>query len=486
MNILINSFSDDCTIDFVDRVTTTLEVEKCFWITDFWNAKGNNSKIKVLDRVSCSDLNHFFNYAPLLPLSKSLIEDLFETESYYLKILDRLLPYKGALDYQDRKQLYLKQIQFWNHFLQTEQIDVFISSNLPHEGYDFIIAALAQRMDIPTFSFFQLRQDFVLLSPNYKQLAIDLKVQIVQNKSREISKSELSEGLQYVYDTYYGTADQTPFYMKKNVRKEEQSIKRQKQNRRLLQKKRNWSDYLTITKMSELYTQFSGKISAKIKTKLLDFQYSKLETTPDLSQPYIYLALHYQPEMTTAPLAEVFVDQMLMLDILAAAAQKLNWQVLVKEHPTQKIHGRSLSYYQRLHQYEQVHLVPKSFSSEQLIQHCKAVATATGTVGWEAIFKHKPVLHFGNAYYEGAQGAFRIDDLEQCTKALDAINTGAVKMNQQSSLALLKAIDKVCFLANTSDYYMRNTQFTTPELSLNNLVDTAIKAIQTTLTVQQH
>ena len=31
----------------------------------------------------------------------------------------------------------------------------------------------------------------------------------------------------------------------------------------------------------------------------------------------------------------------------------------------------------------------------KLIDKCKAVATITGTSGWEALIRGKPVLHFG-------------------------------------------------------------------------------------------
>ena len=45
-------------------------------------------------------------------------------------------------------------------------------------------------------------------------------------------------------------------------------------------------------------------------------------------------------------------------------------------------------------------------SSMELIKKSSIVATVTGTVGWEAIRLLKPVITFGNAYYNFLPGVF--------------------------------------------------------------------------------
>ena len=59
--------------------------------------------------------------------------------------------------------------------------------------------------------------------------------------------------------------------------------------------------------------------------------YDRLCSDPDLSQPYIYVALHYQPEQTTSPSGGVYVHQDLMVGLLASHLPS-GWKIYVKEH----------------------------------------------------------------------------------------------------------------------------------------------------------
>jgi capsule polysaccharide export protein KpsC/LpsZ len=62
--------------------------------------------------------------------------------------------------------------------------------------------------------------------------------------------------------------------------------------------------------------------------------------------------------------------------------------------------------------------------SIDLVRKSQAVATVTGTAGWEALFQEKPVLVFGYSYYQYAPGVHRVTSKEECALALRKIISG--------------------------------------------------------------
>jgi capsule polysaccharide export protein KpsC/LpsZ len=149
----------------------------------------------------------------------------------------------------------------------------------------------------------------------------------------------------------------------------------------------------------------------------------------DLTKPYIYVALHYQPEKTTSPEGDIFVEQWLMVQMLARLAPK-GWIIYVKEHNSQFAErlygeqGRTHDFYERLAGLDRVRLILNQTSSFNLIDHAKAVATVTGTVGLESAIRSVPVLSFGRAWYAPCEGVFDVKDSDEVQEVLDKIERG--------------------------------------------------------------
>ena len=190
--------------------------------------------------------------------------------------------------------------------------------------------------------------------------------------------------------------------------------------------------------------------------KLAKF-YDRLAVTPDLTKKYIYVALHYQPELTTSPIAGVFVDQLLIVQMLAYLLPP-DVHLYVKEHPNQKALARSFQFYEGLKQIPQVTIVPKAFNSFQLIQNCIAIATATGTVGWEGLFRGKPVILFGNIFYQYANGVFRVKTREECQQALEKILAGTANPALKDIKLYLKALESVSIEAYSDVVWKKITR----------------------------
>jgi CDP-glycerol glycerophosphotransferase (TagB/SpsB family) len=175
--------------------------------------------------------------------------------------------------------------------------------------------------------------------------------------------------------------------------------------------------FLGILKAVE---SWSAKFTRERSRKEIALFYVKSSKAPDLASKYVYFPLHFQPELTSSPLGGVFVDQIVIAQLLNAALPK-EFSIFVKEHPKQAAVGRDIPFYQDLLDIRTVKLIDKHFDSRLLIKHSVAVATISGTAGWEALFLQKPVLMFGNFFYQYADGVYSIRTVNDCKDAIKSI-----------------------------------------------------------------
>ncbi|MCD6201271.1 MAG: hypothetical protein J7K46_05620 [Bacteroidales bacterium] len=183
-----------------------------------------------------------------------------------------------------------------------------------------------------------------------------------------------------------------------------------------------------------------------------------------------------QPELTTSPLAGVFVDQELIIEMIAAWIPD-NVKIYVKENPKQNIWGRSISFYKGLIQTNNVHFISKKFSSIRLINQCLAVATATGTAGWEALFRGKPVMMFGHFFYQYAPGVFVIHNNIDCKVSIKKILSGENKPDPEKMRIYLSAIDQISIFGNHQEIYQAASLINKDE-NLNNLSEKLFSRIR--------
>jgi hypothetical protein len=223
-------------------------------------------------------------------------------------------------------------------------------------------------------------------------------------------------------------------------------------------------------------TRMIDKPRQKRQARALHRIYDPKTTEPDLSQPYIYIPLHYQPEATTLPLAGAFVDQWLIVHMLAAVVPEGVF-LYVKEHSVQTIGERDEMFYQNLLSIPQVRLMPRTYNSFRLLEHALAVATATGTAGWEGLFRGKPFLMFGNYLYQYAPGVFPIKTLEECRSAIEHIMYQERKPTIPQLRLFLKAIEDVSVIGDI-DFGLRSVSGLTEQESIRNISDALVNHIR--------
>ena len=117
----------------------------------------------------------------------------------------------------------------------------------------------------------------------------------------------------------------------------------------------------------------------------------------DTSKPFVFYPLHFEPELSVLLLAPFDTDQIVIVKRLAQSLP-VGMHVYVKEHPQMTLY-RPRSFYKELKKIPNVKLLRPEISSFNIIRHSKLVAIITGAAGWEATLLGKPVITFGEVFY---------------------------------------------------------------------------------------
>ena len=198
----------------------------------------------------------------------------------------------------------------------------------------------------------------------------------------------------------------------------------------------------------KIYSSYVKALRSKIRL-YKDLESSHLE----LDEPFVYFALHLQPERSTIPEGLIYDDQILAIRILSEALPN-GWKILVKEHPKQMhfdirtTHGRSCLDYKRLYEINNVDIVPLEVSQKELVQKCKCTATISGSVSWEGLLLGKPSLIFSENWHSDCVGTYFITSAEEAKDAFLKLNDISASYVQSSLCTFIRNIHK--YLINTA------------------------------------
>ena len=144
--------------------------------------------------------------------------------------------------------------------------------------------------------------------------------------------------------------------------------------------------------------------------------YGDLYDKYDVHESFAYYPLHLEPEMAMLLLARQWTDQINLIKQIAEALP-LSYKLYVKEHPGM-VGFRSRRYYKELKKIPNVKLIHPNHDSHAIIKDAKLVLTQTGTAGWEAILLKKPIITFGNVYYNSLPMVEKVSDLSRLPAAV--------------------------------------------------------------------
>jgi len=167
------------------------------------------------------------------------------------------------------------------------------------------------------------------------------------------------------------------------------------------------TNFYTHERPLEILRDILKRRLCKVRMKLS----SPFEPMPE-NEKFLFYPLHVQPEASINLLAPVFTDQIFLISLIAENLP-FGYQLYVKEHP-EMIAQRPRNYYQRIKRIKNVRLISPMVDGHTLVEKSKGVCVITGTVGWEAMIYQKPVIVFGNVFFDIAEGlCFKVKELNK-------------------------------------------------------------------------
>jgi len=394
--------------------------------------------------------NAQFHYGPPLgqavPVDLKIINALSKYEFFTLGQVEDTTGWNFS--YKERKRYYYDLLTFLNTVIHRMKPDIYVAWTMPHIPFDYALYHLCKYYHIPVLFFnptalfnygesqyyhvnvsledqSDLFKDVYGLAGPYK-LSPEIKQYLDFTRSKE---GTVQPTIRYFYDHVEDMWNPSFWYkwtklgwnliklLFKGKLFEKLTYASWKCNKLPFDSQRSKMNYLQHFLFFDRLRRNDKKLS-----KL----YEKYCEKPDLGKKFIYFAAAKQPE---AGVWNVYQDNFLILDILTASIPD-DWFVYYKEHPCEFVPGgrgslgRDVYYYDRLSRNKKVKIIPADTSTFTLIDAAQATATPSGTVGWEAVVRGKPVLLFGSVWYQGCKSILKIETYQDCVAAIEKIMNG--------------------------------------------------------------
>lgn len=369
-------------------------------------------------------------------LDVDLINELSRYELQAMTMMNRLDYDRFSFNYMERERHYLNLIKSWTAVLDLYNINLVVSSVMPHRVYDYVLYLLCKKRGIKFVILqYTLCPARIYATDNVYSIG-DMFVADYHKylKEKNLKKENLPDDLLKAFVTVQKSYDEAkPYYMNQHAQKSKRYNNIFYYAKDYL-KRYNLKGMLKVIKKGGVSvtmrknrkysledTRFSIIDILRIELKKMSYNktmrqyYQSLATEPVSGEKFVFFPLHYQPEASTSPTGDIFVNQRLCIETILKNTPD-DWLVYVKEHPTQ-FHNHMLGHTSRIKEFykdllksKRVRLIPQEITSFNIMKNAKAVATIIGTVGWEAVMHHIPVVMFGLFWYENMPGVLRITD----------------------------------------------------------------------------
>lgn len=391
-NVAVEQFISNHRDDSIILIYEMLE-------TCSFNPQIPNEKMLLTDKMR----NHYFRgldgFYDYEPLDKSFLGDMSVYEGEIYKMMDTYFPPLKSFD--ERQRVYFDALRFFRGLLLTNKIDLYIQFGVPHQVYDYVIYCLCKCLGIRTYLIYRMPIRGYIYFFNSLEEHGHFIGKLRDNKV-------LPSAFEESYSAYTKTNDGVKlYYMPSKSIKDQFGI--------FSNRVKQFLNY--DNRMNNLAVVFRLEKRKKRIDKLI----KTVESAPNLQSKFLYVGLHYQPEGTTSPMAGVFCNQQLIIEMLSYYVPD-DVYIYVKEHPNQNIRGeKNESFYSDISRLRNVKIIPTEYSSNSLTKNCIAVVTCTGTVAYEASYLGKNVLLFGNYLYNYLPNCKTINNNTDLINALQEI-----------------------------------------------------------------
>ena len=396
-------------------------------------------------------------------LDWDLVEALREHEPIIIEMMNRNDAVYNRFTYNERLDVYYGFLRYWSMVLDECEVEAVIFEEEPHQASDFILYLVAKHRRVRTL--FQIRtisklgmipsSDIFETSP----LLLREYDRLVNPASR--GECALPQSLQSYFDLI--TSDYKSI-LKEHLFDQVEAVENLGGRRlgsltqALGEVRRMLTLRLVNARVQILMLLGLRPFESDQKVPSRSFEESRLDYLRfllfriklhfikknnlkryralsakglDLSGKFIFVGLQFQPEKSTCPLAGRFVHQLLILETLLKHLPD-DWTIVVKEHPSQFVESysrygdqyRAAPFYDRLAAMPRMQIAPIDAVPFDLIDRAQAVASAGGTLCWEAICRGKPALTFAHCWFQSCHGVHHIRREEDVLAAMKRIQAG--------------------------------------------------------------
>jgi hypothetical protein len=375
-----------------------------------------------------------------------------------------------SFNHMERERHYLNLIKYWTACFKVYKIDIVISAVNPHRVYDYVLYLLCRYWGIPFITFqYSMMPGRIFALSNFSSIGNifdkDYRDFLGNGNLKWVDLDSLILNSYKKVTSDYSVAE--PSYMIRNKREDKQCnkiwshvfryIKRRRdfsKKQKMIQKqglfrnnqtcfKRKWHS-LESTYLTPWNYFFMWMKAISRKKKMKDYYESKASSS-QTGAKYIYFPMHYQPEATSSPIGDMYVNQFLCIEMLLKHTPDYIF-IYVKEHSSQFMSQflghtcRIKEFYYDISRNPRVKLISIETNPYELMKNAFAVATITGTAGWEAICNRIPVIAFGTVWYEKYSGVIRVTSDTSAKELMDFLTN--YEYCEQDLLAYLHAFQK--------------------------------------------
>jgi hypothetical protein len=384
-------------------------------------------------------------------LTPEFLDSMRWAERRAIDMMDRMDTDRSQR-FRQRRDLYLYLAAFWAEAIEADEIDLFYSQETPHEVADFVLFAAMKALGRQTLIFSRtliLGEWFLTDDYRYPRTIFCRPPHDPHRRSLEITGDDaiINAHIAPIRGTYDEAISAYLNYM--NAVVDEQRETTTGHRLRTITNRGRGEFAVLKNGLSSLARSLGdvgdrpGPAMPNALARLanawltyasaasLDPAYRRYSRPLQSETPYVYYLLGYQPENTNCPEGGEFGNQLLAVSTISRCLPS-GWQIVVKEHPAQLANngrgasgygnlGRDAVLYEALSQVPEVRLADLNSDHFGMLDKAAAVATLTGTAGWEAAVRGKPVLCFGEAWYQSAPNVWRVHTADDCRRSLQEI-----------------------------------------------------------------
>ena len=285
-----------------------------------------------------------------------------------------------------------KSLQFFKSILEKEKPKMILMQTPGENVSNVLLYELAKKMNIKTLMPMDIHyKNHIHISANTKNTEISNKIKF--NK-KNFDKSLPRYDKEFIKKENYGDVLKTISSFEPGMKSFSQKIKHYV--RRLSNNLEPIYLNTGKTKFRLIQNRLINYFELKKREQFLDnFAEKALQ-----NEKFLYFPLQSEPEASILMNTPFYTNQINLIETIAKSIP-IDHVLYVKEHPLQKIKlWRSIDDYKKIRDIPNVRFLHPNVNAQEVLEKSKGVISISGATGFEALFYHKPVILFGDEYYD--------------------------------------------------------------------------------------